>query len=342
MGTFDVDTRLIGDDKARHQRLFLAVADSAAETAGSLMDVHQIPYTVSGAMVKVFTPFPRGHSCQHVQVVTRSSFQEHGTCQVHVALENGGKVFLHFLSQVAESKGTGDICGAFDISAAGVGQEKTISHNRDIGLRSSSVMYDSSVLAGSADGLKALPQVAFLLLAELFQFFRCADLGDRRLCLSYIFLQPVHKSGDSHAVFYVCADDVLKFHIIFCCFHDHRGVHLVDDLCGFRQIVVKRIIQACGIYQDGSISGKCLDVLIDSIVRMQRNLILCQLFLHLIGQLALIDVKLHVVHSDDSIGQKQREEFNIISTQVCNPADVIQSRDHMDVGASFLHSLPYS
>src|SRR5699024_3778330 len=120
VGTFDVDTRLIGDDKARHQRLFLAVADSAAETAGSLMDVHQIPYTVSGAMVKVFTPFPCGHSCQHVQVVTRSSFQEHGACQMHVALENSGKVFLHFLSQVAESKGTGDVCRAFDISAAGV------------------------------------------------------------------------------------------------------------------------------------------------------------------------------------------------------------------------------
>jgi len=90
---------------------------------------------------------------------------------MQIAEKNGSKVFFHAVSQLAESKGSGDVRGTLQISAAGICQEQTVRYNGNICLRCCSIVDDSSMLAGTADWLKTLPQIAFLFFAEGVQFF---------------------------------------------------------------------------------------------------------------------------------------------------------------------------
>ena len=72
---------------------------------------------------------------------------------------------------------------------------------------------------------------------------------------------------------------------------------------------------------------------------MQCNVILCKSRFHIIIQLALVNVKLHLIHCYNGIRKKQREEIYVISTQVCDPAYIIKSCDDMHISAGFFHSL---
>ena len=86
VAAFDIDTRFVCDDKSGHQRSLLFFTDCAAESAGSFVDVHQISDIMSGTVVKVDATSPCRYSGQNIQVVSGSSFKEHGMCKIEVTL----------------------------------------------------------------------------------------------------------------------------------------------------------------------------------------------------------------------------------------------------------------
>ena len=303
------------------------------------MDIPQISNPMAGPVIIIQPLPPKRLSCRIIQGQSRAAMQEPGIRQMQHTADYRSKMPPHFPGDLSQRYRSGNIRGAFPVVSAGIRQEKSLGLQFHIRFRRGGIMGACRMLLIRADRPEAGSHIMLLHPPKFLQL--CGSRHLRDAFLPDIRFQPVHELRVRNPVLDVGISDILRFHRILDCLHQHDWIFRLDllDLPG--NIAEQGIIHLLRIQHHLLFLSECFHTAVNPVIRIQGHMIFPEIRFHFIGKLPLIRIQLDPVLPDYRIGKKQRKILHIISADIQEPSDIVQAGDHQHVCLLFFHGLPH-